>query len=107
MKKINQNGITIIEILIYVGLLTTVLALITNFFYQVAVFRINQQISGSLMQNSSLVFSKLNQDIMEASAIIIPNSSNFTNNLSLQTLSGIINYQINNKVLYLSFFLIR
>ncbi len=93
-KLKSKSGISIIEILIYVFLLTIILGIVTNLFYQVANFRVNHQISSSLLQNSSLVMTKISHDIQEASSAAIPTSDTLTNNLVLGSQDGQISYQV-------------
>jgi hypothetical protein len=98
LKK-NKSGTTLIEILIYVALLTTILGLITNFLYQVANFRVNNQVDSSLFQNSSFAINKICQDIRLAEEVISPVDSNFSNSLILTTASGQVSYQVNDGIL--------
>lgn len=99
-SELNKKlGLTLIEILIYVTLLTTVLGLITNFLYQVANFRVNSQIESSLFQNSSLVINKITRDVEAAQAITTPTDENFVNTLVLTKETGQITYQVNAGVL--------
>lgn len=97
--KKSKLGITLIEILIYVGLLTTVLALVTNFLYQVANFRMLNQIQSSVFQNSQLVFNKIDQDLRQADEIITPNTDIFTDSLVINSLEGQVSFELDNGVL--------
>lgn len=97
--KKSKLGITLIEILIYVGLLTTVLALVTNFLYQVANFRMLNQIQSSMLQNSQVVLNKIDQDVRKATEIITPSDNNFSNSLVLNTQAGQITYELENGIL--------
>lgn len=93
----NKNiiGTTLIEILIYVGLLTTVLAVVTNFLYQVANFRLIHQQDSLLFQNSQIIMDKLEKDIEDANQIITPSDDNFNSSLVLENDAGQITYAIN------------
>lgn len=90
----SQKGITFIEILIYTALLTITLSLITNFLFQVANFKVNNQIESGLFQNSSLCFNKMSADIRKALAVISPSTSSFSPSLILTTEEGQITYEV-------------
>lgn len=94
-----KKGISLIEVLIYVTVLTVVLALVTNFLYQVTNLKVNSLIVSSLYQNSSMIMNKISQDIKAAQAVLGPLDENLVNNLVLQTETGQIDYQVNNGVL--------
>ena len=98
MKNLKQ-GISFIEILIYMALLTTILALVTNLFYQVANFKQNQQIESSLLQNSSLVFNRLSLDLKEATVISQPVDQNFDSRLVITIGGNQVTYEVINGVL--------
>lgn len=96
MKKSLKQGISMIEILLYAVLLTVVLGVVTNFFYQIANFKINHQISSDLFQNSQLIINKLSQDLAAYPNVISPLSEGFEDSLVAGTGSGQITYKVNN-----------
>ena len=105
IKKVNKNraklkkGITLIELLIYVALLTIILGIITNFLYQVATFKVNNQVSSDLLQNSVLMINKMTRDIKEADEIIKPFDDNFSNELQVEIDEETITYTIEDEIL--------
>lgn len=98
MNKL-KLGTTFIEILIYMALLTTILALVTNLYYQVANFKQNQQIESSLLHNSSLVFNRLSLDIKQSSTIIEPIDQNFDGRLVVTIGDNQVTYEVIDGVL--------
>lgn len=97
--KYFKYGITFIEILIYMAMLTTILVLVTDLFYQVANFKQNQQIENSLLQNSSLIFNKISLDIKQASTISQPSGQDFNSQLILTLNGNQVVYEVSDGVL--------
>jgi hypothetical protein len=95
LKKISlKSGISLIEILVYVSVLMTLLALVTNFLYQVANFKVNNQIQTAVFQNSNIAINKITQDLKQATEVNVPADSSFTDILSLQTNEGLVEYTV-------------
>ena len=94
-----KSGITLIEILIYSVVLTVVVALVTNFLYQVAHLKVLSQISSGLYENSQFILTKITQDIRNSQAVITPADHNLNSRLILQTDSGPVTYEVINGVL--------
>lgn len=90
---------TLVEIILYTTLLSITLTVVTNFLYQLSNFKINHQINSDLLQNSTLVFNKITQDIKKADSVTIPEDENFRDTLVLETESGQIIYSVNNNIL--------
>jgi len=99
MSKKTNSGFTLMEMMIYTFLLSIVLAMIANFLYQAANFRVNQRIENTLFRNSQLVINKISQDIKKAEAVTNPVDENFTNTLSLQINGEEISYQVQNGII--------
>jgi len=95
----SNKGITLIEILIYTTLLTIVLGLITNFFYQMANYKVNQQVDSVLFNNSSLMIDKITTDVKKAQSIEIPTDSSYSNTLELTLDEGGVVYSVVDGVL--------
>ncbi|MFC1711711.1 hypothetical protein ACFLZ1_03950 [Patescibacteria group bacterium] len=95
-KLKNKLGISLIEVIVYIGLLTTVLALVTNFLYQVANFKVNNQIESAIFQNSNLAFNKISRDIKNANSITTPVDASFVNSLVLELDDGSVTYEVVN-----------
>jgi len=94
MEKQKRTGFTLVEIVIYAGLLSVVLLLTTNFLYQVINFKLNHQVATSLFQNSFFALNKISQDVRRANSLISPVDADFTDSLVLETEAGQIDYQI-------------
>lgn len=98
-KKKSKSGLTLIEIMIYVVLLTTIVGMITTFFFQVSNFKVLSQLESSLIQNSQLVIKKLTIDVKNAQSVSSPTDENYANSLVLQTEAGQVSYQVSGDVL--------
>lgn len=104
MKTRNQNqkwekGMTFIEILFYAGFLTIILGLLTNFLYQAMNYKVNNQITTTLFQNSQTVVTQLNQTLAEATNVTMPTDSSFTNQLIFNTDAGQVIFDLSNGAL--------
>ena len=90
-----NSGLTLIEIMIYVVLLTTIVGMITTFFFQVTNFKAISQLESNLIQNSQLVLKKLTADVKKSQTVAFPINENYVNSLVLQTEAGQVSYQVN------------
>lgn len=99
-KRISfKKGLSLVEVIFYAAFLTIILSLTTSFLHQVANFRISNQITSSLFQNSQLAIRKITQDIRLAESVTIPTDDNFINSLIMEAEGGTVTYQINGEVL--------
>lgn len=83
MKKLNQNGFTLIELMIYMALLSMLLLIIVQIFSSVLSVRNESQAQNAVSNDSKYILSRLEYDIARASSITIPASPGATDS-SLQ-----------------------
>lgn len=86
--------------LLYAGLLSIILYVVTDVLFQISGFELNTQAENDLLQNSNLVFQKITADIRQASSIITPQDEALVDQLIIQTPKGIIVYQVSNGILF-------
>ncbi len=99
--KINK-GFTLIEMLIYMGLLSVFLVVLTEIFTAVLNIFAQTETTSSLEQDSRFIASRLAYDITRSNAITSPALGNSQNNLSLQAGAENITYSISGSDLILS-----
>jgi type II secretory pathway pseudopilin PulG len=85
IQKIDQKGFTLVEMVLYMGLLTLLLLLFTNIFMAILDTQLSSQSTGSVAQDGRFLYSRLIYDINRASSISLPaNLGNTGNTLQLQ-----------------------
>ena len=99
--KIN-NGFTLVEMLIYMGLLSLFLVVLTEIFTSVLNIFSQTETTSSLEQDSRFIASRLAYDITRSSTILSPLLGGSQNNLSLQVGSENITYSISGNNLILT-----
>lgn len=70
LKKL--RGFTLVEILLYLALLSIFLLVSTDFFVTTAAFTVESQQKNFVDLDSRLIFSRLRYDLLRASAVAIP-----------------------------------
>jgi len=98
MKQL-KSGITLVEMIIYVGILTVVLGLTANIYYHIASYRVNQRVENALFSNSSFAMEKIKKDIKKAQSLELPIDSNYTNSLQLTKDGELVSWTVENGVL--------
>lgn len=90
-RRLNQKGVTLVEMLVVMGLLSGLLIVISTIFTSAA--DVQQQSNGysSLLANARFIMARLNYDIARSSAIVSPASLGSSAN-SLQLTIGGTNY---------------
>lgn len=75
MTKLNkQKGTTIIELLIYLALLSIFLTVLLDVFVTTLDFKLSSESTSTLNQDTRYIFSKLSYDVYNADSFTIPNS---------------------------------
>ncbi len=88
MKK---NGFTIVELLLYIGLLTIFMTIVTRLFTGITDEQLSAEAAGAVEQDSRFLYNRFAYDIPRASGIVNAGSS-----LTL-VIDGVqISYQLNN-----------
>lgn len=89
----NQRGSTLVELLVYMAILTTVMAFVTDFLLQTVETRLEIQAKSSMEQDQRFILSRLTYDIRRADSITTP-ASGTTNNLVLVINGATYSYQL-------------
>jgi len=83
MRKINQfkKGVTLIEILLYMGILSIFLVVLTDIFVSILSVRSESEASSTIEQDGKYLLSRLSYDISRADSVSSPTAIGQTNNL--------------------------
>lgn len=95
--RIRVNGYTLIELLIYLSILSLFLLLATQLFISVKSSSAYSQVLSQLVESSQLIFQDISREIKEADVISVPTSGNSSTVLSLN--NGQIVYQVQSGIL--------
>lgn len=94
MTKLTKlsKGTTIIELLIYLALLSIFLTVLLNIFVTTLDFKLSSESTSTLNQDTRFIFSKISYDVYNADSFTVPNS------LELNTVRGAVstNYSLVN-----------
>ncbi len=75
MKKNKQKGTTIIELLIYMGLLIMFLTILLDVFVTTLNFKLQAESTSALNQDTRYIFQKMAYDIYNSDSFSVPNPS--------------------------------
>ena len=79
-----NQGLTLVELLIYMAILGSILAIMTGFFWNIALGYAKENSYQELQQNGRFVLTKMNQEIKKAKRINSPSPGFSANSLSLE-----------------------
>lgn len=82
MNKMNR-GFTLIELIIYIGIVAVVLLVAFNFGFEIIYGNIKSQAFREVQQNSRLAMEKISRSILDADEINNPTPGNSSSSLSL------------------------
>lgn len=88
VRNIIMKGFTLIELIIYIGIVTGILLVAFNFGLEIIYGNVKSQAIREVQQNSRLAIEKINESILGASSINSPTPGNSSNSLSL-TMQGL------------------
>lgn len=80
MKNNHNQGVTLIELLLYIAILATTLGIIFDLFAQTSLNRISSINESSILINSQKIMYDLNQTIRQANNIDLPAGANLSLN---------------------------
>jgi type II secretory pathway pseudopilin PulG len=80
MKKFFQKGTTIVELLLYMGILAVLLTVLTSIFVSALDVQSESNAVSSVEQDGNYILARLNYDIHRAQSITIPETVGETNN---------------------------
>jgi type II secretory pathway pseudopilin PulG len=93
-RKINifsQKGVTLVELLLYMGILTILLTTLTSIFVSALDVQSESQATSSVEQDGNYLLARLSYDIHRAKSISIP-AANGTSGNSFRIVIGGVNY---------------
>jgi hypothetical protein len=93
-KKINifsQKGVTLVELLLYMGIFTILLTTLTSIFTSALDVQSESQATSSVEQDGNYILARLSYDIHRAQSIAIP-AANGTSGNSFRIVIGGVNY---------------
>lgn len=97
-KKINsQRGVTVVELLLYMAILSVLLTVLTSVFVQALDVQSESNAVSSVEQDGNYILSRLAYDIHRAQGINIPGTNGATND-NFQIVVGGVNYTYNTDV---------
>jgi len=91
LKRNFHSGYTLIELIIYVGILAILLGVLSSIFTSIVDVQLESSATSSVNQDGRYLLSKLLYDVKSSSAILIPASPG-TSSSSLQLTINSINY---------------
>ena len=91
IKLTSQKGITVVELLLYMGILTILLTILTSVFTSALDVQSESNAVSSVEQDGNYILARLAYDIHRAQSINIPATNGTTSN-SFQIVVGGINY---------------
>lgn len=102
-KRINQAGVTLVEVMVVMGLLSVMLMLIATLFTSAIDTKLRSSSYSSLQSDGRFIMARLNYDIARASAIDTPLASGDSSSSLELIISGAnYTYSLNNNDLQLT-----
>src|SRR5579864_470557 len=91
-RKYNyQSGLTLIELVVYLGMLVLLISVLSSIFSAIVDVQLNSNSTSGVNQDGAYILAKLNHDIASTSAILVPaNPGNQTS--TMQVTINSINY---------------
>jgi hypothetical protein len=86
-----QKGVTLVELLLYMGIFTILLTTLTSIFVSALDVQSESQATSSVEQDGNYILAKLSYDIHRAQSITIPAANGATGN-SFRIVIGGVNY---------------
>lgn len=91
LNFLNIKGFTLIELSIYMGILATLLLILTRFFIAALDAQIESQTTSSVAQDGRFILSRLTYDVTNADSLVIPSVIE-DEGANLQIVKNSINY---------------
>ncbi len=88
---LKQKGYTLIELVIYIGILAILLGVLSSIFTSIVDVQLESSATSSVNQDGRYLLSKLVYDVKNASAIVVPSTPG-TSSSTLQLTINSINY---------------
>ncbi|PIS05229.1 MAG: hypothetical protein COT81_02345 [Candidatus Buchananbacteria bacterium CG10_big_fil_rev_8_21_14_0_10_42_9] len=93
MSRLPKNGFTLLELLVYIGILSFVLVVIAGVFITFGQGKGKVDARAEINQNLSLIIGKIQQDLQDADSVSTPSSTNdATSSLSMDVNGTTVSY---------------
>lgn len=103
MKPLNSKGVTIVELLIYLGLSTVMLVILSQLFVSILDESVKTQNYSAVQTDGRYILGRLKTQLNNADAVTIPADLGETSDSLVLAVSGVAHtYYIANNKLYLS-----
>lgn len=101
--KIKQQGFTLVEFLLYIGLLSIFLVILSDIFISLIELKLGTESISSVEQDSRFITGRLISDVNRASAITTPATLGAASSTLVLVIDGVANtYQVNGNNLELT-----
>jgi Tfp pilus assembly protein PilV len=87
-KKTNQKGVTLVEVLVYIGLLSIFMLVLVDIFVTILNAKLETESTSTLNQDARYIYSRMAYDITNASSFTVPNSTTLVVGTNTYTLGG-------------------
>lgn len=95
--KLNAKGFTLVEFIIYMGIFSILLLILTRMFTSTLDTQLETESASSIEQDARFVFMKLTSDIQAADSIVTPAAIGSSSSTLQITINGLTNiYALNN-----------
>lgn len=88
MTKKFQKGVTIVELIIYIGLLSIFMLVLVDVFVTILNAKLESESTSTLNQDARYIYSKMVYDVVNASSFTVPNSTTLVVGANTYSLSG-------------------
>ncbi len=87
-KYKRQKGVTIVELIVYIGLLSIFMLVLVDVFVTILNAKLESESTSTLNQDARYVYSKMAYDVANASSFTVPNPTTLVIGPKTYTLSG-------------------
>lgn len=95
--KTLKKGFTVVELLLYMAIMTVFLTVLTDIFTSVSGVKTESEMSSSVAQDNTFILARLMYDIQRANSIIIPSAAGLqSTSMELSIGGGSYTYALNN-----------
>lgn len=102
-KRMKQKGFTLVELIIYMGLLAILMTILTRLFTATIDVQLSSEATGAVEEDSRYIYSRLAYDLTRADSIVTPASPGVSANSLTMMIGPVVNtYSVSNTSLMLA-----